>query len=290
MLARVSMLVALGLLGWSVAEAQVVRSGTSGLVTMRRPSGRAPIYGAGSAPAASGIRVAGPARRTAGRMPGNVVAPGTPGRVGGGSVTSPGIPGGTPGRVGNVATPGSAAARRPVKRTPRTPAPARITPAPERRNIPLHYGYGSQGVIAVPYPVLYPVYDEGTNVAAPEGYAATASEVEFGPLVERDEEPEEALEDTDEPEHDPVAESKILEIPEDDAPRPVYDRDADFHLIAFKNGNIYAATNHWLEDETLHYVTRDGHHNLVTLAEVDLDFTARLNNERGLVFAMEVRQ
>lgn len=290
MLARIALGLTVALGFWGAAEAQIVRSGGSGLVRVRQPASGAPVYGAGSAPSSSGIRVSRPARPST-SLPGNVVAPGTPGSVSRGSITSPGIPGGTVGRTSSVSTPGSAA-RRTAPREVRTPAPASIQPAPQRTGgVPVHYGYGAQGVIAVPYPVYYPEYAGDTSVAAVDGYDATAPDVEFGPLRPEDAvEPEEEADGDDAAEVEPAAEAKILEITADEGPRPVYDRDAPFHLIALKSGNIYAASEHWLEGETLHYMTRDGHHNLASLAEVDLEFTAQLNNERGLVFAMEVRR
>ncbi len=62
--------------------------------------------------------------------------------------------------------------------------------------------------------------------------------------------------------------------------RPIY-------LIALKNNTIYSATECWVEDDTLHYVTPEGAHNQVSLDQVDVDFTTRLNRERGIEFRLQ---
>ena len=66
--------------------------------------------------------------------------------------------------------------------------------------------------------------------------------------------------------------------------------EATFHLIALKDGTIYASREHWLQENALHYVTRDGVHHRVTVDDVDLDLTAQVNRERGLPFVLEVRE
>ena len=65
---------------------------------------------------------------------------------------------------------------------------------------------------------------------------------------------------------------------------------ATFHLIALRDGTINTSREHWLEKDALHYVTRDGVHNRVTVEDVDLDLTAQVNRERGLPFVLEVRE
>ena len=66
--------------------------------------------------------------------------------------------------------------------------------------------------------------------------------------------------------------------------------EATFHLIALRDGTIHTSREHWLEQDALHYVTRDGVHNRVTVEDVDLDLTAQVNRERGLAFVLEVRE
>jgi len=72
-----------------------------------------------------------------------------------------------------------------------------------------------------------------------------------------------------------------------------YERETDrastkdrYWLIALKDHSIQAATDYWLEDSTLHYVTRDGTKSSAELANVDLEFTRELNRERGLEFQL----
>jgi hypothetical protein len=64
----------------------------------------------------------------------------------------------------------------------------------------------------------------------------------------------------------------------------------EFHLVALEGGLIYAAREHWLLGNTLHFVTLQGDHYVVSLAEVDLDLSVQLNRERGMKFVLEVRQ
>ena len=59
------------------------------------------------------------------------------------------------------------------------------------------------------------------------------------------------------------------------------------YLIAFKNHSIYSATEYWVEDDTLHYLTSYGAHNQASLDQIDLEFTVRLNRERGIEFRLE---
>jgi hypothetical protein len=63
-----------------------------------------------------------------------------------------------------------------------------------------------------------------------------------------------------------------------------------FYLIALKGGLIYAVREHWLLGNTVHFVTLQDDHYVVSLPEVDLDLTAKLNRERGLKFVLEVRE
>ncbi len=62
----------------------------------------------------------------------------------------------------------------------------------------------------------------------------------------------------------------------------------DFYLIALQNEMIVTSQRHWIEDDTLHYITAKGVRQQVPITAVDLGLTARLNRERGLVFTLEV--
>jgi len=72
-----------------------------------------------------------------------------------------------------------------------------------------------------------------------------------------------------------------------------YDREADrtsagdrYWLIFLKDHTIQAATDYWLEDSALNYVTREGTKTSVELSNVDLEFTKELNSERGRDFQL----
>lgn len=59
------------------------------------------------------------------------------------------------------------------------------------------------------------------------------------------------------------------------------DADAIHFLIAFKDHTIYAASNYWVDGDTLHYFTSGNSHNQVSLSLVDRELTQRLNKEAG---------
>lgn len=63
-----------------------------------------------------------------------------------------------------------------------------------------------------------------------------------------------------------------------------------FFLIALKGGLIYASREHWLLGSTVHFVTLQGDHYVVSLHELDLDLSVQLNRERGLKLVLEVRE
>ena len=99
------------------------------------------------------------------------------------------------------------------------------------------------------------------------------------------------------------AESKVYEVrPAEEEPafEPQVEPDSSsaeelapepsLYLVALKNGNIHTSTEHWIESDALHYITRGGAHNLVSIEDVDMELTARLNRERGLAFVIEVRE
>jgi hypothetical protein len=51
-------------------------------------------------------------------------------------------------------------------------------------------------------------------------------------------------------------------------------------LIALKDKSVYSAVAYWPQGETLHYVTPDGKHNQVSLALVDRNLSATLNQDQ----------
>jgi len=89
----------------------------------------------------------------------------------------------------------------------------------------------------------------------------------------------------EEPAVEPQADSNS---PSTEEPAPA--SETTLYLVALDNGNIYTSTEHWIENDAFHYITRGGAHNLVSVDEVDMELTARLNRERGLAFVIEVRE
>jgi hypothetical protein len=59
-----------------------------------------------------------------------------------------------------------------------------------------------------------------------------------------------------------------------------------FFLIALKDHTIYPALAYWVENNTLNYITTQGVRNSVPLDQVDRDFSAQLNKERNIDFAL----
>ncbi len=70
-----------------------------------------------------------------------------------------------------------------------------------------------------------------------------------------------------------------------ESPRTLVER-ASLYLIATKEGTIYAATDYWLEGNTVNYVARNGDRRKIELDTVDLDLTKSLNRERGIDFRL----
>jgi hypothetical protein len=49
---------------------------------------------------------------------------------------------------------------------------------------------------------------------------------------------------------------------------------------------MYALTDYWLADGSLHYVTSYGGENALPMERIDLDRTVQLNWERGVEFVL----
>jgi hypothetical protein len=56
------------------------------------------------------------------------------------------------------------------------------------------------------------------------------------------------------------------------------------YLIGLKDGTIYASYAYWVERDTLHYITPGHAHNQVSLDQIDVPLSRRLNRERKLDF------
>ena len=58
--------------------------------------------------------------------------------------------------------------------------------------------------------------------------------------------------------------------------------DAHTYLIAYKDHSVYTALAYWIEGHTLNYVTTSNTHNQADLSLIDVDFTTKLNQDRGM--------
>ncbi len=146
---------------------------------------------------------------------------------------------------------------------------------------PYNYGYSPR--TSVPYVVPYyvPVYVPEPVLVAPAPVAPTQI-IYIVPGA-----PERNLTTTAPPSS---GNSVITYVVPSREPPPAADAPQKLYLIAFKNHSIYSATEYWLEGDTLHYLTSYGAHNQVSLDQVDLEFTTRLNRERGIEFKLERQQ
>jgi hypothetical protein len=247
----------------------------------------------------------------ASRPTGNILFPGTPGRSNHGSIVSPGLPGSTghtsilspglpgPYRPGNVLTPGT-----PLQVNPPAPYPGGLFSGPVDRGRPADQGPGfgrhRRGAVVYPYPYVYFGYPYGYGNG---GYAietggvtrtsSSASYVVEGHLdTTAEREPHSRIYEVGPGTGDGTAAVDSEPAPSDGAPGEAASGPAQdvFYLIALKGGLIYAAREPWLLGNTVHFVTLQGDHYVVSLREVDLDLSAQLNRERGLKFVLEVRE
>jgi len=77
-------------------------------------------------------------------------------------------------------------------------------------------------------------------------------------------------------------------------PTPVADPPAEraaatttsYTLLVFKDHSIFAATDYWVENNRLSYVTSFGKSSSIALDQLDLEFTLKLNNERNVKFEL----
>jgi hypothetical protein len=89
-----------------------------------------------------------------------------------------------------------------------------------------------------------------------------------------------------------VSQLKVYEAPGPKFPDPAEKtaRAAEdkptLYLIAFKSGAVYPALAYWVEDDTLHYITRDKSLNKASLALIDRELSAQLNRERNIDFQL----
>ncbi len=78
-------------------------------------------------------------------------------------------------------------------------------------------------------------------------------------------------------------------VPSIKPPARAREAEPTVYLIAFKDRSIYPALSYWVEDDTLHYLTLEGAHNRASMDLIDVEFSERLNRERGLEFRLAIR-
>jgi len=64
------------------------------------------------------------------------------------------------------------------------------------------------------------------------------------------------------------------------------ERNSVYFLIAAKDGSVYSAAAYWVEDDILHFITTDGRHDRLKMAEVDRALSERLNQSRRVAFGL----
>lgn len=62
--------------------------------------------------------------------------------------------------------------------------------------------------------------------------------------------------------------------------------DVNYALLAFKDHSIYAATDYWLENNRLMYITNYGVKTSAALDQLDMDLTVKLNADSGMKFEL----
>lgn len=175
-----------------------------------------------------------------------------------GNIVYPGTPGGGA-RPGSIITPGTPAAQ-PI---PSVVQPAAREPRPGVGNIGEKgrgHHRGRRLVGAYPIYGVY-AYPAVPNVIGVSGSTITRSGGGYVVTVGGDE---------------PQPDTPPQEIPVDATGEPAY------WLIALRGGLIYAVSDYVIEDRAFRFVTLQGDEYVVPIAELDRDFTAKLNRDRGV--------
>lgn len=61
-------------------------------------------------------------------------------------------------------------------------------------------------------------------------------------------------------------------------------------LLQLRDGSMYGLTDYWVDGQQLHYRTTYGGENSIGLESVDLEKTAQLNADRGVVFDLQAKK
>lgn len=229
------------------------------------------------------------------------MSPGTPGRNRQGSILSPGLP-----PVGPIPPLGPNSL--PPAGTIGTGSSA-LSPYSPGRSRSVYSNY--PGFVAVP--LGYSVYVDNQQyndvyVGQPAGYEPQSNaqyDVEVHGQEQQPEPPQSTIYEVRPVYDDETREARSVEnVPIEPAGNRIQEVEPETefrpaeetaggpvqHLIALDDGLIYLAADHWLEGDTLHYITMSGAHNMATLDRIDLELTVRLNRERGLKFQLRKRE
>jgi hypothetical protein len=176
-----------------------------------------------------------------------------------GNIVYPGTPNGR--GVGNILTPGTPAVQPiPSIVQPARPSVQEIGPQDGR-----HRGRGGRfGAGAYPVYGFYP-YALVPNVIAVTGSTIARSSTGYVITVGDD-----TGADTEEP-----------------ASPPAERIETDYWLIALQGGLIYAVSDYGVEGRAFRFLTLQGDRYVVPLAELDVDFTMKLNRDRGVEIELE---
>lgn len=195
---------------------------------------------------------------------GNIVYPGTPGaNQGVGNILSPGLPSLPP-----------IPSLQPI---PSVVQPARPSIQEIDRPSGRERGRGVRG-----YAGAYPIYGVYSYPLVPNVIAVTGSTITrsgSGYVVTVGGEPAPQAERAA-PKAAPV-ESSIVELPDADQLEP------DYWLIALQGGLIYAVSEYVVEGRALRFTTLQGDEYVIPLGELDIDFTTKLNRDRGVEIDLE---
>jgi hypothetical protein len=160
---------------------------------------------------------------------------------------------------GNILSPGIPTITQPVPSIVQ-PAPGTQTPRAHDRDRRRPHGRRYTG--------SYPIYGVYAYPAVPNVIAVTGSSVTrsgSGYVVTVGEEVE--------------AQEQPAEAPDSEEP--------DYWLIALRGGLIYAVSGYAIEERAFRFVTLQGDEFVVPIAELDREFTAKLNLDRGVKIELE---
>lgn len=234
------------------------------LAAQRGVGGRSGRPGISSAP--PDARIGAGRARTSNR---NILYPGSPSGGRPGSILTPGTPR-SPGASALPATPGAAVQTKP--RPGRGRGHRQRVFGGRGGYVPVYgYGYGGVYIDSGYGPVEVP---EEERAESERAYVMTA------PSREPKEPPTPRVYDVRE---DADGRVEMTSIAAGDG-RETLQNSVDYWLIALKGGLIYAADQYWRQQETFRFTTLEGKEFVVSMAELDVDFTERLNADLGRRF------